>query len=678
MKGTRLQKPDTGLGRAVPYLPLLWFPAVIFCQELVVRCWAFGAALDRGIGFTLLFSLALGLVCDFFCCLWGERGNRRCSVVLSALLTFWLLVQTVYFTIFKTFLTVYSLGGAGQALQFWRDILAGAGEAWLPLALLLAPPAVLYLFGRPFTPKARAGRRTLIWLAACAAAVQLTGALAVNASTAGVLSDGYLYSEVFVPDLSVARFGVLTTLRLDLRQLFFGSEPESEKPEPGPTPTVVPTVPPGPSAPPADPPAAPEPTFVVYGENTMDIDFAALAGAETDETLKKLHAYFARVQPTDQNAYTGRFAGKNLILMTAEGFSRFAVDEALTPTLYRLANTGFVFENFYNPLWWVSTLDGEYVANTSLIPKPGVWSMYKSGSNSMYFCLGNQFRRLGYATNAYHNHTWDYYSRDISHPNMGYVYKGLGHGLDVRATWPESDLEMMELTVPEYVGEAPFHTYYMTVSGHMNYTFAGNAMAYKHRDAVASLPMSEGPRAYLACQMELDLALESLLRQLEAAGELENTVICLSADHYPYGMEKFQLDELAGEDLDMRFDVYRSTWILWSGDMEEPVTVEKPCSSLDILPTLSNLFGLEYDSRLLMGRDVFSQSPALVVLSDRSFITDLGRYDSKADVFTPAEGAAVPEGYASEVLRRVNDMFFYSKLILENDYYAKIGLAVEH
>ena len=156
MKGTRLQKPDTGLGRAVPYLPLLWFPAVIFCQELVVRCWVFGAALDRGIGFTLLFSLALGLVCDFFCCLWGERGNRRCSVVLSALLTFWLLVQTVYFTIFKTFLTVYSLGGAGQALQFWRDILAGAGEAWLPLALLLAPPAVLCLFGRPFTPKARA------------------------------------------------------------------------------------------------------------------------------------------------------------------------------------------------------------------------------------------------------------------------------------------------------------------------------------------------------------------------------------------------------------------------------------------------------------------------------------------------------------------------------------------
>ena len=57
----------------------------------------------------------------------------------------------------------------------------------------------------------------------------------------------------------------------------------------------------------------------------------------------------------------------------------------------------------------------------------------------MYFCLGNQFRRLGYATKAYHNHTWDYYSRDISHPNMGYVYKGLGHGLDVRATWPESD-----------------------------------------------------------------------------------------------------------------------------------------------------------------------------------------------------------------------------------------------
>ena len=108
--------------------------------------------------------------------------------------------------------------------------------------------------------------------------------------------------------------------------------------------------------------------------------------------------------------------------------------------------------------------------------------------------------------------------------------------------------------------------------------------------------------------------------------------------------------------------------------MEEPVHVTKPCSSLDILPTLSNLFGLEYDSRLLMGRDILSDSPGLVVLSDRSYITDLGRYDSKADHFTPNEGAEIPEDYVVTTLRQVNNMFSYSKLILEQDYYAKLGL----
>ena len=132
---------------------------------------------------------------------------------------------------------------------------------------------------------------------------------------------------------------------------------------------------------------------------------------------------------------------------------------------------------------------------------------------------------------------------------MGYDYYGVGNGLEVKASWPESDLEMMEKTIPQALsGEKPFHLYYMTVSGHLNYNFTGNAMAYKHREeAKAAYPdHSEAFQAYLACNMELDRALAYVLEQLEAAGELENTVICLSGDHYPYGLEDAVLDELAG------------------------------------------------------------------------------------------------------------------------------------
>ncbi len=100
----------------------------------------------------------------------------------------------------------------------------------------------------------------------------------------------------------------------------------------------------------------------------MDIDFDALIANETDSTLKDMHEYFRDRTPTEKNQYTGMFQGKNLLLFTGEAFWIGAVNEQYTPTLYKLAHSGFVFENFYNPLWYYSTVDGEYAATTGLIP----------------------------------------------------------------------------------------------------------------------------------------------------------------------------------------------------------------------------------------------------------------------------------------------------------------------
>ena len=90
------------------------------------------------------------------------------------------------------------------------------------------------------------------------------------------------------------------------------------------------------------------------------------------------------------------------------------------------------------------------------------------------------------------------------------------------------------------------------------------------------------------------------------------------------------------------------------------------------MPTLANLFDLPVDSRLVMGRDILSDADPLVIFNDRSFITDMGRYDASTDTFTPNEGVQVPEGYAAEILDQVNDKFDYSRMILDYDYYAKV------
>lgn len=651
-----------------PWMWLLWLPLSLLWLEGVVHVYAFHTLLGRGLLYVPLFAVAAGLLLNFICCMFRPKTCRRLAVILLFACTFWYMVQTVYFNVSTTFLTLYSVGtGAGPITQFWREILLGILKS-LPVLLLEAVPAFLVVWKglRSFPelePSKRLCRRLFTGAVGCHAVAFALILLPVG----GLMSPKYLYQDSFIPELTVSNFGVLTTLRLDAQQLLFGQQ----------------------KAPPEDPPAEPAPdsgagqvlspsvTPAPREYNKMELDFEALAAAESDEVLSAAHAWFGSREATAKNRYTGMFEGKNLIFITAESFSPYAVDEKLTPTLYKLSHSGFRFENFYTPLWWVSTSDGEYVNCQSLIPKAGVWSLSLSGANTLPFTLGNQFRRLGYDTRAYHDHFYDYYDRDVSHPNMGYEYKGRGHGLEVSDLFPESDLEMMELSTPEYLENTPFHVYYMTVSGHMNYTFVGNEMSAKHRQAVEDLDLGEEAQAYLACNIELDLAVEYLLQQLEQAGVLEDTVICLVPDHYPYGLSKESIDELAGHEVEENFELYRSVLFLWSGDMEGAVTVSKPCSNLDILPTLSNLFGLEYDSRLLMGRDILSDSEGLVVFSNHSFITEHGRYNARTDEFVPYDDVAVPESYARGILDQVNDMFYYSAVVLENDYYAKLGLDLE-
>ena len=425
--------------------------------------------------------------------------------------------------------------------------------------------------------------------------------------------------------------------------------------------------------------ASPLPTKVPVDSspNILPIDFSALASAETDKKIKNLHEYFATEEFTRKNEYTGLFEGYNLIFVTAEGFAPYAMQENLTPTLLKMAAEGFVFKNYYAPLWMTSTIDGEFANCTGLLPD-GFYSLRRMSGHDMRFCLGNMFGNLGYKTNAYHNHSYSYYDRDETHPSMGYVFKARGNGLDVKKQWPESDLEMMELSIPEYIGEEPFHVYYMTVSGHMEYSFEGNRMAYQNRKFVEQFPYSGKAKAYLACNYELEKAMSYLVEQLQKAGVADRTVIALAADHYPYGLKKETVDELTGHEVEELFELYKSTLILWSPSMKTPVEVEKCCMSVDIVPTLANLFGLSYDSRLYMGKDILSDTEGLVIFADKSFLTDKVRYNASTGKTTVLSGEKLPEDYVETIQTLVSNRFKVSKGIIDLDYYSYLPEATSN
>lgn len=644
----------------------------IVYMELMLKAFTCDRFFDIGLLIVPIFSIVPSLLMSCIC---SRLKPRTAKIVTASVLTFLFLLyaaQIVYHRFFGSYFIIYSLfaGGAGQITGegMLGNTLRAIASSIPALMLLLIPIVFYYMFG-----KNNIRYRRIKWIniglgAAAMLCIHLCAVLIISLS-------GHLSSLEADMNLSVGKFGLLRSEVLDIKYNVFGIEQDTDFEDEAPIINVV--VPPVEDVDPEKP--------IDTSPNVMDIDFEALTAEDPKTAIKNLNNYFSAKEPTLKNQYTGMYKGYNLITITAEGFSPYAIDPELTPTLYKMSQEGFKFTNFYTPIWGVSTSDGEYAACTGLLPKSGVWSFYRSGSNYMPFTLGNMFQSIGVTkTFAYHNHTHDYYRRDVSHPNMGYKYIGMGTGIEeyVKKRWPESDLEMIAGSTKDYLSDdKPFHAYYMTVSGHLQYSFSGNSMSSKNRDLVKHLDCSDTLKAYYACNIELDRAMEELLKKLNEAGVADKTVIAITPDHYPYGLEdntggdKYAVwRELLGHDVDTTFELYESTFILYCQGTKDAPTVNKNCSAIDILPTILNLFGFEYDSRLLIGTDIMSTSECVVQFLDRSFITSMGKYDAGKKEFTLHEGMSFEseeqkEQYIKNVRSIVNNKFKMAAGIIETDYY---------
>lgn len=646
------------------------FVLFVMYMELVFRLMTVGGMAS----YALLMAVPAGILIAVLGSFFPAKANRAVLWTLLGLLELVFSVQLVYYQIFQSFLSwgMAAMGGqvaGGFAREGFQAIWASLPRLlvlWLPLPALGVLMHYFRAIGRQ--------RKALLNVMGIAVtlAAQLFGVLLLRAGGTATHSAHDLYHHTWLPDLSYRTLGVVTTTWKDVGGLLFGGG-DGDILQPVDPDILNPSQPPSSS----DPSSGEQPPAVEY--NRMDIDFAGLAASETDEKIKELHQYFAAQTATKKNQYTGMFEGYNLIVICAEAFSPGAVSSELTPTLYRMTQEGFIFNNFY-AMYPSVTTDGEYTLCTGLIPDTARGktdgSFAASAKNYLPFCLGNQFNKLGLTTRAYHNYQYTYYNRHLTHPNMGYLYKAAGKGLP----YNKSDLVMMQKSLPDFLNDKnedgsikQFHTYYMTVSGHLAYRFDyGNEIADKNREAVSHLPYSDNVKAYLSCNLELEYAMKYLLEQLEAAGVADKTVIAMTTDHYPYGLHLYEYSELMGYKVDEDFGKFKNHFILWNPGMEENIVVDTPCSTLDILPTISNLFGLEYDSRLMMGTDILSDAVHIAILRNQSFITDKVMYSSRTGETKVLTDEPLPDGYVDTIIRLIQNKFAVSARMLDTDYYATI------
>lgn len=625
--------------------------------EFIYHLFIFNSFKLKHIFLITIFTVLSTIFIDLISSLFTKKVNKWLMIIINCFLSVLFIAQIINYRFYGNVISIYSIIHGGQVFGFLSAIFSVLWQNIICVILLLIPIPFYIIFNKKIETD-NLSWKVILKKNSLLIIVFILSLLSLQTDKKEIYSAKNLYYYRHAPLETVKKLGMLTTLRLDLERTITGFEENLTKVTDLNLPEVK------------------EDTKnedkIKY--NVEDIDFLKLAEEETKTEIKNIHYYMANETPTKQNKYTGMFKDKNLIVITAEAFSPIAVNEALTPTLYKLVYQGFTFTNFYSPIYYVSTSDGEYVSLTSLLPKESVWSFYKSSKNYLPYVYGNVFKNLGYETYAFHDGQYKYYDRNLSHPNMGYKYMACGNGLEKLMNckkWPQSDLEMINATFDMYSNEEKFVAYYMSISGHLEYNFYGNNMASKNKALVADTEYSDKIKAYIACQIELDKALEELINKLKEKDILDDTVIVLSADHYPYGLTNDDINSVTPLE-DAKFDIHKNNLIIWSNTMKKNIKIDKIAESLDILPTILNLFGINYDSRLLIGKDILSDTDGLVILNDRSWITKYGKYNASTQKFTSLTEEEIPKNYVNKINEIVANKFVISKNILDTNYYKHV------
>lgn len=633
--------------------PIIFYSIALIYLELIIKYIIVGHIFDIGLLYLFIFTLPTVILLTFLSKIANNIINKIIMFLLTITITIYFEVQYIFYILFSVPFSFATISLANQALDF-TSIIKETILTHLPFTtLLLVPFLILILLTIlkkiDYSSCHKASKVTLLSMFIIS---YLSTYIFIIPITSETKSANNLYFNIDDQVSIIDEFGLITYTKIDLKRQLLGYEVELITEEQTTT--------------------KPE-EEIEYGKNELDLDFSK---ETSNKNIQSINKYMQSSSSSSKTEYTGMFKGKNLIFILAEGFNEIAVDEERTPTLYKMINGGFKFNNFYSPVF-LSTTGGEFQATTGLIPTQEILSIWKSQSPTISYALGNSFSKIGYNVQSYHDWTYSYYKRNVTMKTLGFNnYTGCGNGLENKmdCSWLPYDTDMIDVTADDYLTkDGNFVTYYVTVSGHSPYN-SGDKVAKKYYDSVKDLNYSKEVKYYLAAQMELDSMLEELLTKLEETNHLDDTVIALVGDHYPYTLSTEQVNEVSSYKKDSIVEINHSNFIIWSNSIEEPIEVDKVGSQIDVLPTLLNLFGIEYDSRLILGKDILSDSEGIAIFSNRSWTTDYGTYNSSTKKFTLKEGKELEDeaAYIKRINTKVANYFSLSKLIIDTDYYKYI------
>ena len=421
-------------------------------------------------------------------------------------------------------------------------------------------------------------------------------------------------------------------------------------------------------------PLEPEIPEVDYTRNIDDTSWINAMKTEENETIRQLDEYFMNQKISDKNEMTGYFEGKNLIYIMIEAFDYIAIDPVLTPTLYKMQSEGWDFNNYYTPKYSCTTGESEFISLTSLVPSSAVCTPNSYSKNAFYHSILTLFKNKDYYVSAYHNWEDEFYDRRELYQNMGVEdYWNIEQmNFKIIQGW-QSDDELMKEALPHFIDKDKFMSLIVTSSMHFPYDM-DSTLGNRYRKEIDEVhpEYSTAIKRYLSKCMELDKGLNTLLTELEKAEKLNDTVIVMFADHHPLKTSLETLTEYTSQfDRSYALNEDKTPLIIYNAASESK-DIDTVASTFDLVPTVANLFNLNYDPRLYVGKDIFSNDENTVIFTNGDWISTYGWFKASEGIFNNFDDSnPAPQNWIDSQNKRVSNAFNISLMVYKTDYFRK-------
>ena len=409
-----------------------------------------------------------------------------------------------------------------------------------------------------------------------------------------------------------------------------------------------------------------------YSVRNFYITFIKAKKTTNEEDITFLEEEYSKEEENYQTNYTGKYKDKNLILLQLEGIDNWLITKEDTPTLYKMMNNSINFTNHYSYYnGGGSTFNSEFAVNTGFItPLSYTQNAYTFNKNTFPYSLAHLFKNIGYSVNAFHMNDSEYYSRGTNYKNWGYenyyglkelgVYKDDSYTLDRELILNETFSEKM-------FPEEKFVDYIITYSGHLPFTTEkGVCRKLVIEDVLKKENLEELPNDYILPTLteeecarrqakETDYMVELLLNKLTEKNLIDNTVIVVFTDHYLYTLsDQTILDKYKETKNNL---INKTPFFIWDNETTKK-KITSVTSQLNILPTLLNLYGLEYHPNYYIGEDALNNN-----YHGKVFFSDYSWYDGNVYV----DGGIVTNNKSIDPISLEDKNYYINYIIRKND-----------